>query len=147
MLHTTSGSGWPFDLCRNSCLRSLQLELVDADNAATLATQMLSQISAARIEEVGLTIGSCEDEILDQAIWNEIDAALQHPSFSGLNTVSVRLVPWEGFWDSSDVFLIMDRMPQCHARGILHVCNLEWQYSYFYLDRVHQICHKFNHGI
>ena len=131
MLHTKSESHWPFDLCRNSRLRSLQLEITDADSATTLVTQMLSQLSAARIEEVRFIIGAGEEEILDEAIWNEIDAALQHPSFSGLKTVNIRLVPWEFHSNSNDVFLLMDRMPQCHARGILHVCAMNWPYSYF----------------
>ena len=87
-----SGSRWPFDLRRNSCLRSVQIELVNADHAATFVTQMLSQLSSACIEEVGLTIGGCEENILDPAIWNDIDAALQHSSFSGLKIVNVRLV-------------------------------------------------------
>ena len=126
-----SGSRWPFDPRRNSCLRPVQIELVNADHAATLATQMLSQLSSARIEEVGLTIGGCEENILDPAIWNDIDAALQHSSFSGLKTVNVRLIPMDGIWAWNDHLLIMNYMPRCRARGILRVRNMEWQYSYF----------------
>ena len=48
-----SGSEWPFDLGRNACLRSLQIEFNDPGDAH-LITQILSQISSPHIEEVGL---------------------------------------------------------------------------------------------
>jgi hypothetical protein len=94
---------------------------------------MLSQISAAHIEEVGLEINIGYHDEVGQVRWNEIDAALQHSSFSGLKTVSIRVVPWEERSPKA-VQWVMDHMPQCHARGILRVCEMEWQYSYFLPD-------------
>jgi hypothetical protein len=116
-------------------LRSLQFEfnLDDPSDDARLVTQMLSQISSAHMEEVGLEISVGSDDRVGQVRWNEIDAALQHSSFSGLKTVSVRVVQWPFLYDSDQhvVSRIKDLMPICHARGILRVREMVWQSSYF----------------
>jgi hypothetical protein len=136
MLHVIPGSHWPFDLRRNTCLRSVQIKLDSGYDDTGLVMQMLSQISSARIEEVGLIISAGEDDLVDEVRWDEIDAALQHSSFSGLRSVNVRVVQRVG-WNSDAVPWVMDHMPQCHARGILHVCEREWQNIHiFYPDRV-----------
>ena len=82
---------------------------------------MLSHISSARMDEVGFEIDVGDVGTLG---WNEIDAALQHSSFSGLRKVEVRVVQWPDPFtmpDEGDVSRIMDSMPRCHARGILHI--------------------------
>jgi hypothetical protein len=107
------------------------MELDGASGDANLVTQMLSQISSAHIEEVGLEIDPDDDEI-GQVGWKEIDAALQHPSFSALRTVNVRIVHWAG-WDPDAGSWVMDCMPRCHACGILRVCEKEWPSSFYFL--------------
>ena len=63
--------------------------------------------------------------------WNEMDAALQHPAFSKLRKVEVRVVQWADYYtDSVDVSRIMDVMSQCHARGILDIREVVRQYSF-----------------
>ena len=92
-----------------------------------LVTQMLSQLSLPQIEEVGLEIGTHNK--IDQQAWDEIDAALQRPSFAGLRTVTVRVhhSPLLSGWDHNAVSQVMDRLPKCRARGILHVYDTEYQ--------------------
>jgi hypothetical protein len=97
MLHAQSGYHWPIDLRRITHLRSLQIELDSFYDDARLVMQMLSQISSGCIEDVGLAISAAEDGVVvageNGAVgcvgWDEIDAALQHSSFSGLKTVNV----------------------------------------------------------
>jgi hypothetical protein len=51
--------------------------------------QMLPQISSARIEEVGFTLNAGDYDMVGEVRWDEIDAALQHSSFSRLRLVNV----------------------------------------------------------
>jgi hypothetical protein len=56
--------------------------------------------------------------------WNEIDAALQHSTFSKLRKVEVRVVQWSDLYtvqDSVDVSRIMDHMTRCNDSGILNI--------------------------
>jgi hypothetical protein len=132
MLHAESDNHWPINLRHNTRLRSLQIELGhdSAYDETRLVKQMLSQISSAHMEEVGLEIVVGD---IGQLRWNEVDAALQHSSFSGLGTVIVRVVPWPFIYDCDPniVSWIKDHMPGCHACGILHVQWVERQSSYF----------------
>ena len=61
MLHTKSGSHWPFDLRRTTRLHSLQIELGSVNDDTKLVTQMLSQISSAHMDEVGLEVTADSD--------------------------------------------------------------------------------------
>ena len=80
---------------------------------------MLSNISSAHVDEVGFEVDIGD---VGRLGWNEIDAALQHPSFSGLRKVEVRVVQWPDLSLGRDVNVPweMEFMPQCHARGVLH---------------------------
>jgi hypothetical protein len=134
MLHAVPGLHWPIDLRRNTCLSSLHIEFDGALDITSLVTQLLSQTSSAHMEEVGLDISAGDGDQVGQLDWNAIDAALQHSSFSGLRTVTVRVVQWPFVfeWDPNAFSWIKDRMPGCHARGILRVRSVvEWQFSYF----------------
>jgi len=91
---------------------------------------MLSQVSSPQIEQVGIEIDI--DDVFHWG-WNVIDAALQHASFSGLGTFTVRVLPWPLYErDHTAISWITDRMPGCRARGILRVHQAEWQPSYFF---------------
>jgi hypothetical protein len=98
-----------------------------------LITQMLSQISSAHMDEVGLEICADAEDEVDQPRWDEIDHALQNPSFSGLSTVIIRVIqcPDLYHWDADDARWIADHMPQCNARGILRIREVEWECPYF----------------
>ena len=132
MLDNAPGPHWQLDLRRNTCLRSLQIEVNDADDAR-LVTQLLSQISSPHIEEVGLEITTGEDDEVGQLGWDEIDVALQQPFFSRLKMVNVRVIQMDNSddWVPNAVEWVVNQMPRCHARGILSVCDKDWQCSYF----------------
>ena len=93
-----------------------------------LFTHMLSTISSAHMDEVGFKLIASDVDLLG---WDEIDAALQHSSFSGLRTVEVRLVQWPDL-DAGEhlvaISRIKDLMPRCHARGILDTRGVVRQY-------------------
>jgi len=123
-----AGSQWPFNLNRHTSLRSLQIQLDSFSNGGMLVIQLLSQLSLPQIEEVGLVI--CTYKKIYP--WDEIDAALQRPSFSRLKTVTIRvnqsrLLPE---WDHNASSQITDRLPRGRARGILHVYDTGYQSLY-----------------
>jgi hypothetical protein len=95
------------------------MELDGLHDNTGLVTQMLSNISSAHMDEVGFEVDVGDVGLVG---WNEIDAALQHPSFSGLRRVEVRVIQWpEPYtWDSVNVPWEMEFMPRCHASGVLH---------------------------
>jgi len=128
VLHTKPGSHWPIDLRHNTRLRSLQIEVNDADDG-NLVTQLLSQISP-HIEEVGLEITTGENDEVGHLGWDEIDVVLQQPFFSRLKTVNIRIIRLE-YWIPPAAEWVVNQMPRCHARGILQVCERDRQYSYF----------------
>ena len=116
------------DLRHNARLRSLQIELDGFSEGTRPVTHMLSTISSAHMDEVGFEIDARDIGLLG---WNEIDAALQHSSFSKLRKVEVRVIRWRDLvmgWDPNDLLLIMDVIPQCHARGILRIREVVRQY-------------------
>jgi hypothetical protein len=85
------------------------------------------------MKEVGLEIYAGDGDEVGEVNWNEIDAALQHSSFSRLKKVTVRVVQWPGLYECHPKIAswIKRRMPKCRARRILRVREMEWQSSYF----------------
>ena len=71
------------------------------------------------MDQVGFEIDAGD---IGQLGWNEIDAALQHPSFSKLRKVEVRVIHWQDTyaWRWNHLSWDMESMPQCRARGVLH---------------------------
>jgi hypothetical protein len=65
-------------------LRSLQIKIDGFGGDTRLVKHMLLHISSAHMDKVGFEIDAGDVSPLG---WNEIDAALQHPSFSKLRKV------------------------------------------------------------
>jgi hypothetical protein len=89
-------------------------------------TRMLSQISSVHLEDVVLELCPFTSSImydLDTALeWSEVDAILQHSTFTRLRNVELQSTTWDKAAPILDPMFhaqAIERLPQCHARGIL----------------------------
>jgi hypothetical protein len=115
-------------------LRSIEFDvLVGPDgNKNRWITQILSQISSADLEDVVFNVffsSGTSGAVSTVLEWKSVDAVLQRSTFSGLRNVRfVSNLSFASFDSTSDQpqlssshTSITERLPQCHARGIVHV--------------------------
>jgi hypothetical protein len=131
VLTTSSGTRHSIDIAPLTHLRSIQLELhtLHPANRNRWVTQILSQISSVHLEAVAFQMFQYVGDIIDFDLsdvleWSEVDAILQHSTFSRLKNVEIRSSlrlrktfpapePQRPF--SAE---IVELLPRCHARGI-----------------------------
>jgi hypothetical protein len=128
MLTPTSVTRHPIDITPLTRLRSIQLVLQYSTNRNRWVTQILSQISSVHLEHVVFQMypfaGSIDIGLSNALEWSEVDAILQSSTFSRLKNVEVR--SGTRLWNTGQVpdpqrpfsAQIIERLPQCHARGI-----------------------------
>ena len=141
MLTTTSGfaslTHHPIDARHLTQLRSITFTLSEY-GVNRWVTQVLSRLSSSRLEAVVFELRQRPDielslnEIFNALEWHVVDVILQRSTFSGLRKVHFRCkLPSAVFGSTSDTprsssaySTVMQRLPQCHARGIFHLDRL-----------------------
>jgi hypothetical protein len=122
------------DITSLTQLRSIEFKVFVGlnGNQNRWVTQILSQISSANLEVVVFKLvfpSGTSGDVSDTLEWNNVDAVLQRSTFSGLRKVRfVSNLSFASFDSTSGRpqlsyahTSIMARLPQCHARGIVHV--------------------------
>jgi hypothetical protein len=136
MLTTTSARYHSIDITPPTRLRSIEFMLIGdrSANRSRCVTQILSCISSAHLEHVVFKpcnrfdfVGEVNSNARE---WHNVDSILQRSTFSRLRDVYFRCTPpssvvgWtsDGQFSSHAAYIsIIQRLPQCHARGILRV--------------------------
>jgi hypothetical protein len=120
----------PIDIRHVTQLRSITF-MLGAVNQSRWVTEILSHISSARLEDVTFTVhcsnwcrrGVHLHNVSNALEWRNVDAVLQHSTFSGLRNVHFRCnFPLSDFgWGLESLASVVQHLPLCHARGIFHV--------------------------
>jgi hypothetical protein len=114
MLTSTSGTHLSIDITPLTQLRSIEFIVDVVDDQNPWVTQTLSRISSTHIKDVTFKLVFFDGkDIADTLEWSNVDAILQHSTFSRLRKVHFRWLP--------SLAGVMQRLPHCAARGILRV--------------------------
>jgi hypothetical protein len=137
MLTITSVTHHFIDITPLTQLRSIEFKVFVGlnGNQNRWVTHILSQISSAYLEDVVFKLDfvlRTSGNVSNILEWNNVDAVLQRSTFSSLR--NVRFLPnlsFASFDSTSDRpqlsslhMSIMECLPQCHARGIVHIDQL-----------------------
>jgi hypothetical protein len=96
-------------------------------------SEILSQVPSQQLDEIVLDFVFDPEEDLVFPGLSEVDEALQCPSFLTLKKVEVRCL-WTRWPDMPGPDFseeIMDDMPQCLARGILYISQVEFPGNHY----------------
>jgi hypothetical protein len=112
-----AGTFPPVDMSCNTRLKSILFDLtIDSDNHTTFVLEVLSQITSTQVEQVAFALLGRGHRKHRDTGWAQVDALLAGPRMAALKRLNIHRIRWVFEYT---VAWFIERLPRCHARGIL----------------------------